>query len=204
MRLSNLSLIVILFAFLACGPKRIETKYDNGKANESYTVNKEGIKHGQYEAFHDNGLLKEKCTFKNGKISGERLLYDYDGTLDTKENYNDIGALHGEHLTYHADGKNIQIKKQYQHNVLEGKLIKYYKSGQIEEEVNIENNEENGPFTEYYQNGAIHWKGTYLDGDDEYGELIEYDSLGQIIKKMNCNPKGICHTVWKKDENSKN
>lgn len=192
-------LFIVFAAFMACGPKRVETKYDNGKINESYTINKEGQKHGEFVSYFDNGKVKEKSTYKNDKLIGERLVYDYDGTLDTKENYNNYGNLHGEHLTYYNDGKSIQIKKQFQHNVLEGKLIKYYKNGQIEEEVNIENNEENGPFIEYYQNGAVHWKGTYLEGDDEYGELLEYDSLGQMIKKMNCNPKGICHTVWKNE-----
>jgi antitoxin component YwqK of YwqJK toxin-antitoxin module len=178
----------------------VEKTYENGKLQEVFFVDKKNLKTGQYIAYHENGKQREQCNYTDGKIVGERLIYDYDGTLDSREKYNSNGELHGEYITYHPDGKTIQIKKIYQNNKIQGKLFRYYPNGKIMEEVHFKDNEENGPFVEYYQNGAIHWKGNYLDGDDEYGDLFEYDSTGILIKKMNCNPKGICHTIFKQSE----
>ena len=61
----------------------------------------------------------------------------------------------------------------------------------------MSNNEENGPFSEYFENGQIQWKGTYRNGDNEYGILYEYDSLGTPIKIMKCDTQAICRTIWK-------
>lgn len=58
------------------------------------------------------------------------------------------------------------------------------------------NNEENGPFTEYHENGQKAWEGTFLNGDNEYGLLQQYDEAGTLIKKMNCDSLGVCTTIW--------
>ena len=70
------------------------------------------------------------------------------------------------------------------------------------EEVLFKDNEENGPFVEYYDNGEIEWKGSYLNGDNEFGILEQYDRTGVLIKKMECDSLGACITVWIKDEES--
>jgi antitoxin component YwqK of YwqJK toxin-antitoxin module len=187
---------LISAATLSCKPKEETTLHANGKIKERYQVNKKNEKNGTYEAFHDNGKPSEISTYRNGKISGTKLVYRYDGSLDTKETYDQNGQLDGPYLVYHPNGK-IQVEKTYVSNAIQGMLKVYYPNGKIKEEVNIEDNEENGPFTEYYLNGAIHWKGQYRHGDNEFGDLTEYDSLGNVIKKMLCDTQGICRTVWK-------
>ena len=60
---------------------------------------------------------------------------------------------------------------------------------------------ENGPFEEYYKNGEIHWKGTFIDGPNEVGLLTEYSEEGEILKKMECSKYSddyICQTIWEK------
>ena len=54
-------------------------------------------------------------------------------------------------------------------------------------------------FEEYYTNGKIKWKGSYRNGDHEYGLLEKYDSTGVLVKKMECDSLFICRTVWKKE-----
>ena len=49
----------------------------------------------------------------------------------------------------------------------------------------------------YYENGQIHWKGTYLNGDNEFGLLEEWDSLGTMIKRMKCDSMAVCRTFWR-------
>ncbi|MBK7093540.1 MAG: hypothetical protein IPH57_00170 [Saprospiraceae bacterium] len=48
----------------------------------------------------------------------------------------------------------------------------------------MKNNEENGSFEDFYENGKIHWKGTYLNGDNEHDTLYEYDDTGILLKDV--------------------
>ena len=77
-----------------------------------------------------------------------------------------------------------------------GKWKGYYDNGALKEEVIFVNNQENGPFIEYYPNGKLKAEGTYLEGDYEQGELKLYNESGELIRRMNCE-KGVCKTVWK-------
>lgn len=59
------------------------------------------------------------------------------------------------------------------------------------EVVSFSDNEENGLFVEYYENGNLKVEGYYRNGDYEYGLLKLYDEIGELIKIMNCE-NGIC------------
>ena len=63
------------------------------------------------------------------------------------------------------------------------------------EEVAFEGNMENGPFKEFYENGKPKATGAYLEGDNEHGELLEYDTTGTLIARKQCD-RGICKTLW--------
>ena len=65
------------------------------------------------------------------------------------------------------------------------------------EETRLANNEENGPFKEYYKNGKVKTEGTYQRGPYEHGELLMYNEAGELVKKMQC-ADGECHTTWEK------
>ena len=69
------------------------------------------------------------------------------------------------------------------------------------EEVSFQDNQENGPFTEYHENGQLKAEGYYQEGDNEHGLLKIYDKQGELVKTMNCQ-HGVCRTVWEKNENS--
>ena len=51
-----------------------------------------------------------------------------------------------------------------------------------------------------YKNGKTKATGTYLEGDNEHGELKLFDENGELTKKMNCN-RGACRTTWTKEAN---
>jgi antitoxin component YwqK of YwqJK toxin-antitoxin module len=87
----------------------------------------------------------------------------------------------------------------YNRGVLEGDVLKYYPEGAIMEKVSFKNNEENGTFEEYYNNGIVHWRGEYLNGPNEYGLLEEYDEQGILLKKMMCDSNAVCRTIWTKE-----
>ena len=81
---------------------------------------------------------------------------------------------------------------------MQGIWKKYYESGKLMESVTMRDNEENGPFVEYWENGNLKAEGAYLDGDNEDGELKLYDEHGELEKTMQCE-RGMCYTTWKKE-----
>jgi len=192
-----------LFAFFACSldkHKKVIIKDARGFFREEFTVVNDSIKDGTYKKFYGNGVLWDSCFYVNDTLQGQRKIYDDNGRLEIIENYKD-GLLDGEYLVFYPDGK-LKLKQFFKNNILTDTSYAYYENGVLKEKVCMSNNMENGPFEEYYENGMLHWKGRYLNGDNEQDTLYEYDKQGRLIKKMLCD-KGICHTIWKKDKNKK-
>ncbi|MBK9255985.1 MAG: toxin-antitoxin system YwqK family antitoxin [Saprospiraceae bacterium] len=189
-------LTLLSIVLLSCGNKKVEIKDENGMVIESYETDKKGNKDGHYKRFLPNGNLAEETIYKNGTITGERKIYYESGKLEILENYDQNGMLQGLYQTFYEDG-TLKSEKTYQNNVLTGIAKGFHPNGKLKEEVQIENNMENGPFKEYHPNGQLQWQGTYLNGDNEFGLLEEYDSTGVLIKKMMCDSTAICRTIWK-------
>ena len=84
----------------------------------------------------------------------------------------------------------------YVDGVLSGAVLSYFENGTLKEFATVEDNIENGPFKEYYPNGKLKWEGQFLNGDKEFGELINYDSTGIMIRKMWCDSLAVCKTTW--------
>lgn len=189
-------LLVILFcSILFCSCKKEHTTFhENGQKHEVYNQDDKGLKHGVYQKFSLDGSLYEEAHYTHGKLDGTRFIYHPSGSVDIKEYYLD-DKLEGDYKQYNEKGVLI-FEATYTNNVLGGIVKTYFEDASLKEEVTFESNEENGPFTEFHPNGKIHWKGNYLNGDNEIGVLEEYDLNGTLIKKMDCNGKGICKTTW--------
>lgn len=188
--------MIFLSIFFSCSEKSTKTYHENGQLMEEYFSDKDGQKHGAYVAYYDTGILYEKSEYNHGKLRGSRLIHYPDGQLEISESYDDSGMLDGPYITYYKNGK-VMAEKVYSKNILQGKVSVYYEDGQLKEEVWFKDNQENGPFTEYFPNGKVQWKGTYLNGPNEFGALEEYDSTGVLIKQMLCDSLAICRSTWK-------
>lgn len=193
------TLIIGLFAFSCSQTNRaIEIKNEQGVVIESYKIDTDSLKQGESRSYDDEGKIFDVSNFVNGKLSGKRTIYYKSGTIDTEENY-DNGVLNGNYTQYYENG-NVMQRGSYNHGVLEGVVITNFENGTKKETVTFKNNIEEGPFVEYHDNGKKQWEGTYRNGDNEYGLLTEYDTLENIIKKMDCDSLGMCRTVWTKEE----
>ncbi|MEM1220411.1 MAG: hypothetical protein AAGH79_15925, partial [Bacteroidota bacterium] len=84
-------------------------------------------------------------------------------------------------------------------NVMDGVWKNFYPDGQVAAVTTFANNEENGPFEEYYRNGKMAAKGSYVGGEFEQGVLELFAEDGSLQKKMECE-RGICRTVWTAEE----
>lgn len=180
--------------------KKIIVEDPDGYFREEYTVVSDSIKDGMYLKYFSNGKLYDSCNYKNGILEGERKIFSDKGYVEIQETYKN-GILEGPYLVYHPNG-NIKIKQTFTNNVLSDFSYRYYSDGVLKEKVTIVDGLENGPFDEYYPNGNLHWKGQYLNGDYEQDTLYEYNTSGELMKKLLCN-KGICNTVWTLEEGLK-
>lgn len=187
---SIIQLFVFSFVILVLFSCKKEEKY------VGLLENYPGEKNGELTAYHDNGKMAEFAHYKNNQLQGVRKLYNTDGIITTSENY-EKGQLEGTYKTFFTDG-TIQSEGYYSNNTMSNLWKRFYSNGQLKEEVTFVDNNENGPFVEFNENGTLAAKGSYLEGDFEHGPLELYDSLGVLIRKMNCN-KGICRTSWKAD-----
>lgn len=191
--------LMILFATLsACKMNKVyEIKNDKGVVMHRITVlgDTSNGKNGLYESFDEQGRPIEAAEYHDGKLQGTRKLYE-DGAIYSIETRN-ADLFEGKYQAFHKNGQ-VSVEGIYVNNVMSGEWVSYYPSGAVKDKVIMKDNAENGPFTEYYENGKIKAQGSFLDGPDEEGELLMYDSTGSLEKKMDCK-KGICKTLWKKD-----
>lgn len=184
--------------FAGCNQqKEVRHFYDSGALKEFFTVGQDSLRHGTYVRFAEDGDTLEFAAYKMGKLNGQRRIYTDGNVLEIIEHYHN-DTLEGPYLVYYPEG-GLEIETAYSKNVLNGPLTKYYPSGSIMERVTYLDNEENGPFTEFYENGQKKWEGTYKDGDNEFGLLVQYSETGDTIKKMMCDERFICRTIWKNE-----
>ena len=195
--IKNLLSVLGICTLLACGDRQlVEVKNDAGLLTESFQIDKKTkLKDGQYLRYNE-GVLVEEATYHLDTLTGRRILFFDGGGKEIEEHYV-AGLHHGPFKTYY-EGGDLKLAGHYSKGVMDSIWVKYYPSGQIMEKVEMRNNNENGPFVEYHENGNLKARGTYLDGDNEHGELLLYDEQGQLERKMECD-KGICHTVWSRE-----
>ncbi|MAT53626.1 MAG: hypothetical protein CMN32_04040 [Saprospirales bacterium] len=185
----------VLLLFAGCSDiETVEVFDDSGRVLERYSQNKKtGLKEGKYEAFFPDGTLKETCFYKNDTLDGKRTLYYENGQVDAIENYKN-GNFEGLFQKYFQNGQ-LSNEGQYVNNEMTGIWKRWYDTGELREEVNFEHNLENGPYKFYHKNGQVSVQGSFIQGDNDHGEVLKYDENGQLIEKMYCH-WGVCATTW--------
>ncbi|MEO6189522.1 MAG: hypothetical protein ABIO44_03255 [Saprospiraceae bacterium] len=190
-----LYILIILLTLVSCKQnKTYEVKNSKGFVVRRVTLQGDTTqgKNGIYEIFDEKGLPLEYAEYRNGKLEGEKRIYDAGKLYNTEFHKNDL--YEGPYKVFYSDGK-VQLESQYVNNEMMGELKAYYPSGKLKEIVQMKANQEDGPFKEFYENGNIRAEGNYKEGAKENGLLVLYDSLGTMIRKMQCID-GICNTIW--------
>ena len=194
--------IIIVLVTCSCNERLNEVKgfYDDGTLQRIYFIDRDSLIQGEYKVFFEDGeTLFEVSHYSNGQLDGERTLFYIDGVPEIKEYYSKDTLIDTTKIYY----KNGNLKQLVPHNkgVLSGILRVFYDNGNLKEEVMFEDNQENGPFKEYHPNGQLKWTGTYLNGDNEFGELRNYDSTGTHVRTLVCDSLAICRTTWAIEDN---
>lgn len=197
MSTNTLLLGLCLGTMVACqsATETIERRDANGRLERFQQHRKTHLKEGLYEQFREDGTLAEQANYVQDTLHGERILYFPDGKQKESIYTYAMGVYHGPYRLYYPDGQ-LHLEQQFARGVLEGLSLRYYPTGQLEERVTMHNNEESGPFEEFYPNGHKKAVGNYIFDHDtalEQGELREYDSTGVLIRVADCEA-GICRT----------
>lgn len=168
----------------------------NGVTTDRYTVDKDGLKHGEFRRYFGKDTLAELSNYVHGLLDGTRTIYDEHGNVEITETYV-RDTMHGPYRELFDDGK-VKREGEYVHGAMQGIWKRYYPDGGLIEEVTIVDNMENGPFVEYHENGKLRAKGQYLEGDFEHDTLYLFDEGGVLERKMLCD-RGVCRTFWLSD-----
>ena len=210
-------MLSLLLIFTACSNTEIKESLDPNGSKIRYSVRKgTDIKEGLYQVLDSSGKLTEEVDYINNAPNGRRRLFYPNGQLQREEsvspnasNENPLekSILNGSFTEFYENGKP-KIKGKFDQNKQTGLWEYYHDNGLLKLKHNFVLGIEDGPFEEYHKNGKIAAKGSFKQGtnafgltnedDMEHGELLIYDTLGTLIRKMNCN-YGVCTTTWKID-----
>ena len=187
-----ISLCVVMY--MCTGRTDFIEIYDDDLLLERYQIDKDSLRNGLTQKFYPSGNLFEQSEYVHGALTGERILYYENGIPEIIERYCE-GMICDTIRTYYQDG-TLKFEAVYTNSVMTGIARSFYPSGKLKEEVTFKENVEEGPFTEFHENGGIKWEGTYLNGPNEFGLLMEYDTTETLIRKMMCDSMAICQTIW--------
>ncbi len=193
-------ILVTICLGTACGNGLVQVEQEDEYGNIiKYTKNPEtNAVQGTWVRYSPEKKKLEEAEYNGGTLNGKRTLYYDNGQPEIIETYVN-GTFEGSYQLFHENGQ-LKQEGDYKNGETVGEWKGYYPNGQLKEVVTFSKNLENGPFTEYYENGNLKTEGNYLEGDNEDGELKEYDETGTLIKKKECK-KGVCKTIWEKEIN---
>lgn len=185
---------IIAFSLLSC-KKDIEIVREmdeEGNLKVEYQRRiKDFAKQGWFKFYYPDGKIFEEAEYVENELHGTRKLFHENGNIQAEETYVQ-GNFEGPYKAYFPNGNPLR-EGQYRANSMDGDWKYYYETGQLKEIVRFNDNLENGPFEEYYPSGIVKARGTYLEGDNEHGELKLYDESGTLERVMDCE-MGVCKT----------
>ncbi len=136
-----------------------------------------------WKDYWENGNLKEKGYYKNGKKDGIWEEYSEEsGNLKYMTTYQE-GEEHGLFEAYNDNG-TLDRKGNYKNGEKDGLWIDHWSNGQLSGKSFFKNGVLDGPGESYHRNGKLSHK--YNAKDGKYHGMIQwYDENGQLMKNVN-------------------
>jgi|GEM_PF-3928493 len=126
----NKTLIVLIYLLLTCfyvfpqSLKKVETKYDNGKLREKYSVINDTLIQGEYNMWTEDGHKFLSGNYKNGIANGKWTQYYRNGKKRV-EGFFSNGTADGIWRTYSPLGTNLS-KTGLKNGFLDGEWAVWY------------------------------------------------------------------------------
>ncbi len=145
-----------------------------GKVQAMY---RDGVKHGAYVEYHENGRLWFKGAYKDDNKHGPWGEYYESGQLAHKTTYKE-GREHGPWESYWRFDGRPAGKGIYKDGEKHGPWERFHENGQLKEKGVYKDHKKHGPWEMYYENGQLAYKGAFRD-DKEHGPVETYYESGQ-------------------------
>ena len=118
---------------------------------------------GPLVRYYENGAVQARMLFEPDGLSSYALLYYRNGKIAAEGRY--VNQDKDSIWTYYSefDG-TVRIREPYLEGILEGVARSYYPSGAISEELEWKQNEKNGEWKQFYENGAPRLTGHFEEG----------------------------------------
>lgn len=182
------------------------------------------VKNGLYDStlteYYENGAVKTRITFREGKRNGAFSVFDPKGTLLQKGFYEN-DSLNGMINSYFNSGK-IKSTAMYKKGAVDGIVEEYYPSGKIRSEITYQDNKKNGAAKTFYENGnpetEENYKGgfpsglfktyfpeggieteSFKDGNKNQTKFKRYSKTGTVISEgtmVNGQPEGTVYSFY--------
>jgi len=95
---------------------------------------KGGRPDGDYEKYHENGVLREKGTFKAKKQIGEFIVQNEQGIVTQKKTFNENGKEDGLSQYFYDTGE-LQMEMTKKDGIIQGTATTYYENGDVKKEI---------------------------------------------------------------------
>ena len=131
--------------------------------------------------FYDNGIIKTRVLYKNGKLSGDYISYDENGQKEFEGTYKN-GLKDGKWTEWYTQSDGSKMEERiYKEDIIDGKWTRWYKNGQKSSEKTYKDGKPDGLYTEWYENGQKKFEWTYKDGKED-GFLVQWNEDGSVKK----------------------
>lgn len=161
-----LILLVVMLNLIGCKQEEILMSQTQKRDGIIYKIGKDkpysGIVLDNYRKSsysQKEAQVKNKLSYKKGRLDGDQLVYYKNGNLKSKINFKN-GELDGKLLSYYIDEKskdNLNYKLGY----LEGKQTSYYETGELFYAGEI--NSGKGEVSFYTDEGALWYKENFIN-----------------------------------------
>lgn len=159
-------------------------QYWNNEVEEKGTF-RNGKYDGPFWSMTSEG--HDDYVFDNGKVISLKSWYD-NGQIIQEQKRDENGKLHGEIIRYNRDG-TISSRHNYVHGVQEGPQ---YKTRQMVETYTLINGKKVGEYSSYTHSGGLFEKGTYDENEVKIGTW-QYGNGTNYVSKEESYRNGKIH-----------
>ena len=187
MNKQTIASILLVTALLTACSGKVETKHENGKTNERYTLVKgpdgEKVKNGVFERFDNKGTKRDSSNWEMGKQVGVQIQWDANGTMESQcgwaENKRD-----GKCMEYSGKGA-IKKLTTYKLDIKNGPEIDYAPNGQKLEEVIWKMGKKDSTYQRWNEKGRPLQIAHFKDGKNDGPEKIwcEEEERKDVVKE---------------------
>ncbi len=152
--------------------------YYSGQVSAQENYNEEGLLHGKYMQYNEDGSVDKEMQYQEGRLDGEYRMYS-DKELALVFYYKE-GTITG----YSYEGKDGKLVPAIPLTKGAGKVVAYFKNGIKSAEMDFSEYLVEGPRNIYFTNGKEYITGQRVNGQ-EHGVKKVFYNTGKLLKEEN-------------------